>query len=595
MQTIDIKPFLHVRTAKNPAYHPSEESLSFLTDYTGLPQVWELQKGNEWPSQTSFTEERIIFVDYIGQTSRKIIGMDVGVNERQQLFLLGDDGGLTPLTDSLDHIHHYGGSSPDGKWIAWSSNRRHPAFFDLYIQNVETREIRQVFTEDGTYGVVKWAPDGTKLLIQKTNSNLDNDLGLLHLQSGDVVWLTTHDGEAHFHSPYFTESGDALYLLTNKDREYSGLALLDLSTHNITYVDARDWDIEELTMNHGKSHLAYSVNEGGISKGVLHDLETGSLDTWDMPSGVITELTFSPDDSRLAYVLNGATHPSDIWELNLETKQAHRVTYVSQSPAVDDHLIEPELIKFTSFDGLEVPAFYYKPKHVTGKLPVVVFVHGGPESQIRSVYNPFLQYFLNRGYAVCTPNVRGSTGYGKTYTHLDDVRKRMDSVKDLTYLVEWLKTSGQADPDQIAIMGRSYGGFVVLAAITHYPDLWAAAIDIVGISSFKTFLQNTSVWRRKLREAEYGSIESDGDFFDKIDPLHRTDQITCPLMVLHGANDPRVPIEETEQIVHELQARNHPVQYIRFEDEGHFFVKLQNNITAYSGVANFLDEFIAKP
>lgn len=216
------------------------------------------------------------------------------------------------------------------------------------------------------------------------------------------------------------------------------------------------------------------------------------------------------------------------------------------------------------------------------------------ESQIRAVYNPFLQYFLNRGYAVCTPNVRGSTGYGKTYSHLDDVEKRMDSVQDLTYLVEWLKTEGSADPLKIAIMGRSYGGFMVLAAITHYPEIWAAAIDIVGISSFRTFLENTSVWRRKLREAEYGNIEEHGEFFDQIDPIHHTDKINAPLMVLHGANDPRVPIEETEQIVTELKERNHPIQYIRFEDEGHFFVKLKNNIIAYTRVADFLEKYIGK-
>lgn len=216
--------------------------------------------------------------------------------------------------------------------------------------------------------------------------------------------------------------------------------------------------------------------------------------------------------------------------------------------------------------------------------------HYQDESQIRMVYNPFLQYFINRGYAVCTPNVRGSTGYGKSYTHLDDRRKRMDSVADLASLVDWLKTKGNADPDKIAIMGRSYGGFMVLAAITHYPHLWNAAIDIVGISSFRSFLENTSVWRRKLRESEYGSIEEDGDFFDEIDPIHHTDKITAPLMVLHGANDPRVPVAEAEQIVADLNKRNHPVEYICFEDEGHFFVKLKNNITAYSRVADFLDK-----
>jgi dipeptidyl aminopeptidase/acylaminoacyl peptidase len=593
MQKVEIEPYLHVRKASNPIYDPTGKKLTFITDYTGLPQVWELTSDEQgWPSQATFTKERIIFINYIAGTSQRIFGMDEGVNEKQQLFLLKENGEVTPLTDSPEHIHHYGGSSPDGKWIAWSSNRRHTTYFDIYIQNLETLEIKQVFVDDGSYYPLKWAPNGDTLLIKKANTNLDNDLGLLQLSTGEVDWLTLHDGEASFDNPQFSKDGKQIYFLTNKDREFTGLASLNISSKEISWLDETDWDLEELTISSDKNLLAYAINEGGISKGVIYNLETNVKKSWDTPTGVISELSFSPNNLKLAYVFNGPTHPSDIWEVDLAGGQSNRLTFVSQSPIVQPELIEPELIKFASFDGLEVPAFYYKPKNAGEKLPVVVFVHGGPESQIRAVYNPFLQYFLNHGYAVCTPNVRGSTGYGKTYSHLDDVRKRMDSIKDLTSLVDWLKQEGNADPSKIAIMGRSYGGFAVLAAITHYPDIWSAAIDIVGISSFRTFLEKTSPWRRKVREAEYGSIENDGDFFDEIDPIHHVDKIKCPLIVLHGANDPRVPIEETEQIVDELKARNHPVSYIRFEDEGHFFVKLENNITAYTGVAKFLDQYI---
>ncbi|WP_462409579.1 S9 family peptidase [Neobacillus sp. Marseille-QA0830] len=591
---IGIQPFLHVRTASNPVYHPDGSRMNFITDFTGLPQVWEVNLTGGWPSQNSFTEERIMFVGYISGSSQRIIGMDAGVNEKQQLFLLKEDGELQPQTDSLDHIHHYGGSAPDGSSIAWASNRRHPAYFDIYVQNLETLEIQLVFQGDGMFQPLKWSPDGQSLLIQQVNSNLDNDLGLIDLATGEVAWLTPHDEEAKFDHPEFSKDGSQLYLLTNKGHEFTGLAVLDIATKELNWLDRREWDLEDLVLSKDKRRLAYTVNAGGVSEGILYMIEDNTIDNWDMPIGVITELTFSPDNQKLAFVFNGPAHPSDIWELDLQTKQTKRLTFVSRLPIVEEQLVEPELISFQSFDGLKVPAFYYKPKNASGKLPVVVFVHGGPESQIRAVYNPFLQYFINRGYAVCTPNVRGSSGYGKTYIHLDDVQKRMDSVKDLTLLVEWLKENGNADPDKIAVMGRSYGGFMVLAAITHYPKLWAAGIDIVGISSFRTFLENTSVWRRKLREAEYGSIENDGDFFDEIDPLHRTKDIECPVMMLHGANDPRVPIEETEQMVKELSDRQHPVRYIRFEDEGHFFVKLKNNITAYTGVADFLDEYIGK-
>jgi dipeptidyl aminopeptidase/acylaminoacyl peptidase len=589
---MDIKPYLYVKTANTPKYSPDGTKITFISNSTGVPQVWEYIKGTGWPSQVSFTDERIMFVTYISDTNQRIIGMDIGVNERQQLFLLEDDGNLIPLTDAPDFIHHYGGSSPDGKEIAWSSNRRNPAFFDLYVQDIKTLEISQVFVRDGTYSVLKWHPIEKKLLIQKSNSNIDNDLGLLDLETGDVRWLTLHEGEALHQSAQFSSDGKTLYVLSNQDHQYLSLLAIHLETGDYTWLDEQEWDLEELALSHDGKFLAYSVNEGGISKGMLRNEKSGDSTCWEIPPGVIEQFTFSPDDSKLAFVFNGATNPSDIWELDILSNKVERLTYISNSPAVEARLVEPELIQFTSFDGLKIPAFYYKPQGIEGPYPVVVFVHGGPESQIRSAYNPFLQYFINHGFAVCTPNVRGSTGYGKDYVHLDDVRKRMDSVKDLVSLTEWLKTEGNADPAKIAIMGRSYGGFMVLAAVTHYPDLWAAGIDIVGISSFKSFLENTGSWRRKLREAEYGSLEHDLDYFAEIDPIHHTGKITAPLIVLHGANDPRVPIAEAEQIVEDLRNRNRPVEYIRFEDEGHFFVKLKNNIVAYTEVAKFLDKWI---
>lgn len=211
---------------------------------------------------------------------------------------------------------------------------------------------------------------------------------------------------------------------------------------------------------------------------------------------------------------------------------------------------------------------------------------------MRNDFNPALQYFLHRGYAVLAPNVRGSSGYGKVYIHLDDVRKRMDSVADLTYAAKWLVEHGKADVSRIAVMGRSYGGFMVLAAVTHYPEVWAAGIDIVGIGHFRTFMENTSPYRRHLREAEYGSIENDGAFFDEIAPILRVGDIQCPMFVTHGANDPRVPISEAETMVAGLRERDHPVEYIRLEDEGHGMVKLANRIRVFSGIAQFLDRHV---
>ncbi|MEH7346049.1 S9 family peptidase [Bacillus sp. JJ1532] len=592
MNEVSLDPYAHVSTVKNLECEPNGKKISFICDYSGLPQVWEYDGENRGLAQSSFTKEGITFIKYVTGTSDLIIGMDVSGNEREQLYLLKKDGELISLTNSPEYVHLYGGSSPDGKWIAWSSNRRNQAFFDIYIQNLETLEIRLVFAQDGAFSVLKWFPDGHSLLVRRTNSPLDHDLGVLSLLTGGMNWITEHTGEASFRDVHLNKDGDHLYLLSNKDREFFGLACIHLPTKQFTWLEQGEWDFEGLAMNEKKNQLAFTVNVGGISKGYLLDLDISTLYTWETPMGVISNLKFSPKNQKLLYIFNGPAHPSDIWALDLETLKAEQLTHISHIPILKGKLIEPEQIFYRSFDNLQIPAFYYKPKSAAEKMPVVVYIHGGPESQSRAVYNPLFQYFLNRGYAVVAPNIRGSTGYGKTYTHLDDVRKRMDALKDLISLVEWLKGDIHVDTGKIAVMGGSYGGFMVLSAISHYPDLWAAAVDIVGISSLRTFLKTTSPWRKRFRETEYGTVEEDGEFFDQIDPLNLTDHITSPLMVIHGVNDPRVPIEESEQIVNKLKKRDHPITFIRIEDEGHTFSKLKNKIYAYSKLADFLEKYI---
>lgn len=592
MDEISLDPYVNVRMVKNVEYEPDGKKISFISDYTGLPQAWEFSLEDRRFAQSSFTKEGITFLKHVAGTSDLIIGMDVTGNEREQLYLLKESGKLIALTNSPEHVHWYGGSSPDGKWIAWSSNRRNQSFLDIYIQNLETLEIRLVFAQDGMFTVVKWFPDGKSLLVRKTNSPLDHDLGVFSLLTGGMNWITEHSGEASFTNVHFNKYGDHIYLLSNKDREFFGLACIHLSTKQFTWLEQGNWDFEGLAMNKEKNQLAFTINEGGISKGYILDLDISTFYTWETPMGVITNLKFSPKNQKLLYLLNGSAHPSEIWELDLETLKAERITYMSHNPILEGKLIEPKQIFFRSFDQLQIPAFYFKPSNATEKFPVVIYIHGGPESQSRATYNPLLQYFLNLGFAVVTPNVRGSTGYGKTYAHLDDVRKRMDAVKDLVSLVEWLRGDKHVDVGKIAVMGGSYGGFMVLLAISHFPKLWAAAVDIVGISSLRTFLNTTSPWRKKLREDEYGTIRKDGEFFDQIDPLNHADKITAPLMVIHGVNDPRVSIEESEQIVNKLKKRDHPVTYIRIKEEGHSLVKHKNKKYANSLMADFLKKHI---
>ncbi|RDW20098.1 S9 family peptidase [Oceanobacillus arenosus] len=584
-------PYVNQRTVRDFVCEPNSNQISVITEYMGSSRVEKWNLDQRRPEQPSFTLERVTFLKYVTGTSDLIIGMDVTGNEREQLFLLKENGMLIPLTHSPEHVHLYGGNSPDGKWIAWSSNRRNRAFLDIYIQSLETFESHLVFAGDGMVSVDRWFPNGNVLLVRRTNSALDHDLGILSLLTGNIDWITEHSGETSYRNIYFSNNGDDIYLLSNKDSEFYGLACIHLPTKQFTWLLRGNWDFEGLSFSKENSMFAFTENQGGISKGYMFDLKQGTLYTWETPMGVITNLTFLPERQMLLFKLNGPAHPPELWALHLPTLQAQPLVNINK-PYIEGKLTEPSLLSYCSFDGLQIPFFYYKPEPAAKKHPVVIYLHGGPESQSRASYNPLLQYFINQGFCIAAPNIRGSTGYGKTYTHLDDVRKRMDAVKDVISLVDLLKQDPDIDASKIAVFGGSYGGFLTLAAISHYPNLWAAAVDIVGMSSLRTFVQTTSPWRKRPREIEYGTVEQDGDFFDQIDPLNHADDITAPLLVIHGVNDPRVPVGESEQIVNKLKQRGHPVTYHRIEGEGHNLVKPEDKIYVFSMVAAFLEKYM---
>ncbi|MCY0869581.1 MAG: S9 family peptidase, partial [Firmicutes bacterium] len=412
----------------------------------------------------------------------------------------------------------------------------------------------------------------------------------------EVRLLTEHAGDARYRAAHINEHDGALYLATDHGSEFFRLARIDLTSGERRWLTEDRWDVQAVAWSRDDRSLAFTKNEDGTSR--LYRLEVSALHeaarvVSDVPNGQVGSLSWAHRDRRIALTLSSPTQGTESWIVDQESR-ARRLTYASISGVPSETFVEPEQIHYPSFDGLQIPAYYYRPRGRSGPFPVVVDVHGGPEGQSTNGFAPLRQYLVNCGFAVLAPNVRGSSGYGRSYGHLDDVRKRMDSVADLAQCVPWLTAHGDADPKAIAVMGGSYGGFMVLAAVTHYPDLWAAGVDTVGIANLRSFMQNTSAYRRHLRESEYGSIERDGDFFDEISPIHHVDKIKAPMMIIHGANDPRVPVDEAEQIVGALQARSHPVSYLRFEDEGHGIVKLHNRITTYTAIAHFLDAHLKR-
>jgi dipeptidyl aminopeptidase/acylaminoacyl peptidase len=607
-----IDRYLNIRSASAPSFSPDGRFVSFLTNITGVAQLWQVPVGGGWPTQLTFTTDTVRGAAYNPRRPELIFSMDHSGNEQTQLYRLhgiagntdhglGDGWAYDDLTRQPSAVHQFGGWNHEGDAFAFSSNRDDPSRFDLYVQRVGDREARLLHKGPGGYYLsAGWSADDKHLLVGRMESNFNQDLYVVEVGSGKERHLTPHDGDVQYQSPVWLADGQAVYCVsTHGGRDLLGLARIDLDRGKLSYLETPEQEVEVVQTSPRGRWLAWRVNAGGQSALHLRDLKDNRTRTWsDMPLGVVTGLEFSHDDSKLALVFDGPQHNADVWIWDLasprgEASRPYRLTQSSLAGIPADSFVKPTLVHYKTFDGRMIPAWFYPVAREGERLPpVIVYPHGGPESQTRPVFNPIFQFFQQHGYAILAPNVRGSTGYGSAYMNLDNTTKRMDSVNDLAHAVHYLRDEKLADPKRVAVYGGSYGGFMVLASVTHYPELWAAGIDVVGICNFVTFLEKTGAYRRAHREAEYGNLREHREFFEKISPIHHVDRIQCPMMVIHGANDPRVPIEEAEQIVAALKKRGLPVEYLRYEDEGHGLVKLKNRLDAYPKMAAFLDRYL---
>ena len=594
----DIERYLNVRGAGAPSFGPVGE-LAFLLDATGTTQVWRLDEPGAWPEQLTFHDERVAFASFSPTRDELVYGMDDGGDEFWQFHRLTADGSEdVPLTARPDAKHQWGGWSHDGDRFAFAANRREEGVFDVYVQGRdETGDDAKLVAEGDDFdrlSVAGWSPSDDRLLLHDSHSNFSDDLYVVDVESGAVSHATPFDEDVRFSSVAWTPDGDGILVCTDLDADTRFLALLDPETGDVeTVEEGGDWPIEGVVTDHDSARLGYVRNVDGYSELTLADVEGASLDRHPEPNlvdGVVFGLSFDDDADRLAVSTSSPSQNKNVHVVDVESGDSTRWTNASTAGIPPSTFRDPELVHYDSFDGLEIPAFYTAPEG-EGPHPVIVHFHGGPEAQRRPFFMSLRQYFVDNGYAVFEPNPRGSSGYGAEFMNLDNVRNRMDSVKDGTAGVDWLADRDDVDEDRVVAYGGSYGGFMVLASLTEYPDLWAAGVDIVGIANFVTFLENTGDWRRSHREAEYGSLEDDREFLESISPVNHADEIRAPLLVLHGANDPRVPVDEAEQIVDEA-SEHVPTEQRIFEDEGHGFTKLDNKITAYGAVVDFLDEHV---
>jgi dipeptidyl aminopeptidase/acylaminoacyl peptidase len=533
-----------------------------------------------------------------------VFGKDVGGNEFSQLhwFDLGTRE-VSLLTDGKRTKHGGALFSDDGAQLAWSSTARNGTDTDIWLMDVATKQSKPLVTAGGQWNAMDFSPDGKQLLVMKYVSASESYPGKVDLATGKLTLFPVDGGKAAFGGFLYAPDGKSSYFISDepidgKPQEFRTLRYHEPASGRLDVLTAdTSWDVDDLEIADDGRHLAYTTNEDGIYK--LHVLSLPDhkpVTLPELPIGLVAGLGFSPDGRQLALTLNSAKSPNDVYVIDLDSAKLTRWTQSEIGGLDSGRFVAPTLIRYPTFDQVDgkprtIPAFYYRPANVPAgrKLPVVINIHGGPESQSLPTFNPTAQYLANElGVAMLVPNVRGSSGYGRTYLNLDNAAKREDSVRDIGALLDWIAQQPELDATRVGVSGGSYGGYMVLAALTHYPERIRAGVDLVGISHFGTFLNNTESYRRDLRRAEYGDERDPAmkAVFDAISPLNNAGKITSKLFVAQGRNDPRVPYTEAEQIVKAVRGNGQPVWYLLYADEGHGFKKKSN--TDYFGAATVL-------
>jgi len=602
-ETVDR--YTQFRSASLSSWHPTRREMLISTRFADTPQVHLVKFPLGSRQQMTFFPERVGGATYQPtQGNYFVFSKDIGGNEFNQNYRYDfKTGDVTLLTDGKSK-NSRGAWSNRGDRMIYTSTRRTGKDTDFYsIDPANPQSDRLLSTvEGGGWGGLSWSPDDRQLLIQEYVSVNESYLWLLDTQSGQKTLITPKGGKEKisYEGGVFSKDGKGLYVVSDRASEFSRLSYIDLATSQPTYLTSQiPWDVEDFDLSEDGKHLAFVTNEDGAS--VLHVLDTATrkeISLPKLPVGLAYGITWHRNNQDLGFTLISARSTADVYSLNLVTNKVDRWTESETGGLNTSQFSEPELLRWKSFDDKSISGFLYcPPAKFTGKRPVMIDIHGGPEGQFRPVFLGRANYYLNElGVAMIFPNVRGSTGYGKTFLTLDNGFLREDSVKDIGALLDWIATQPDLDHDRILVTGGSYGGYMSLAVATHYSDRIRASIDIVGISNFVTFLERTEGYRRDLRRVEYGDERDPKmrEFLLKISPVNNADRIRKPLFVIHGKNDPRVPLNEAEQIVATVRKNQVPVWYLMAKDEGHGFSKKKNVDFQFYATVTYVKETLLK-
>ncbi len=575
------------------------QSLLVASDETGVFNLYRVSlDGSSWQALTKSTTDAIMPLDWFPQDDRVLYTADQGGNELHHLYVLAEDGTVTDLTpgDKLKAMF-LDWHGTDAFWVA--SNERDPKFFDLYKYDAKTYQRTLVYQNNDGLTVDAVSPDGRYLALSKERTNADNNLYIIDLQSKEQkpLHITPHEGNITFAIHGFSRDSKTLIYGSDQNSEFSQAQQYDIAANSSSLYQQADWDVSFIDFSKDNKYKVVGVNADASTKIQIIDQNTGQeLKLPPLPVGDLRGINFSKDSQYLSFYVNADNSPSNLYVWKVGEPQAKRLTQALDAAIDENNLVMSEVVRYASFDGLQIPALLYKPKQAsdTAKVPALIWIHGGPGGQSRTGYNPTIQHLVNQGYAVLSVNNRGSSGYGKTFYHLDDLKHGEDDLQDIVFGKKYLQSLNWVAGERIGVMGGSYGGYLTMAAMA-FTDEFKVGINIFGVTNWLRTLESIPPWWESFREslyAELGDPAKDAERLKRISPVFHGDKVKKPVLVVQGANDPRVLQVESDEMVAAIKKNGVPVEYVLFPDEGHGFVKKANRITAQQAYLSFLQKHL---
>lgn len=589
----------------SPSFSPDGQQIAFISNLNGRPQVWTMAAAGGWPRLVTALDDQIFSAEWSPDGQWLAFNLAPGGGLNTQVYIVRPDGtDMRLLTDGGATNNWLGFWTRDSRYLAIASNRRSADAMDSYLLDAVTGEHLLVAENQGVGVITDVSRDNRFCVVDRLVNRGDNNLYLVDRATGRETLLTPHDGPGNFTQGRFSPDARTIYIGGDYERELGALFRVRVDADGVAgamelLAGRDDAELDGCDLTADGHTLMLSWNVSGRAEIEFLDAETGARRAGPaLPHELIAGFRFSPgaaqDAGSLALALNGSTAPNDIWLYSMAGGDLRQITFSPHAGVDLSACIAPERVDFPAHDGLALSGWLYLPRDFAAPGPVVLSFHGGPEGQEVPRFSATYQALLAEGIAVFGPNVRGSTGFGKTFVNLDNGALRVTAVRDIESCVRALVERGIAAPGQIGIMGGSYGGYMTMAGITEFPDLFAAAANLFGIVNFRTFFQHTEPWMAAISKIEYGDPETEGAMLDSLSPIFRLDRVKAATLVLHGANDTNVPVIEAEQVVDHLRRHRVDVEYLLFPDEGHGFLKEPNRIQAAVAIVSWFSRYLKR-